>query len=189
MDKADKPRSGRPSNSVNPENKTYANELIRTDRRITVEELASKLDVSVSSAHPIVASLGYSKVCARWVPRQLMEDQKTERVRCCTQLLKHHQGNPSFLVRIITGDETWVYHFEPKSKRRSMEWRHPNSPRTKKFKAQKSAGKITATVFWDSQSVILLDFLPKGKTINSEVYIETLWKIKAKIMPSYTCPR
>ena len=40
---ADKPRSGHPSTSVNPDNKSYADELIRTDRRITVEELAAKL--------------------------------------------------------------------------------------------------------------------------------------------------
>ena len=144
---ADKLRSGRPSTSVNPDNKTYTDELIRTDRRITVEELASKLDVSIGRPHSIVVSLGYSKVCACWVPRQLTEDHKTERVRCCTQLLEHHQEYPTFLERIITGDETWVYHFEPKSKRRSMEWRHPNSPRSKKFKAQKSAGKIMATFF------------------------------------------
>ena len=58
-----KPRSGRPSTFVNPDNKTYADELIRTDGGITVEELASKLDVSIGSAHSIVASLGYSKVC------------------------------------------------------------------------------------------------------------------------------
>ena len=72
-----------------------------------------------------------------------------------------------------------------------MEWRHPNSPRTKKFKAQKSAGKIMANVFLDSQSVILVDFLPKGETINSEVYIETLTKLKAKFDvfgPTWTWP-
>ena len=62
-----------------------------------------------------------------------------------------------------------------------MEWHHPNSPRTKKFKAQNSAGKIMATVFWDSQGVILVDFLLKEETINSKVYIETLRKLKAKI--------
>ena len=62
---SDKSRSGRPPTPINPDNKTYADELIRTDRRITVEELGSKLDVSIGSAHSIVASLGYSKVCAR----------------------------------------------------------------------------------------------------------------------------
>ena len=129
---ADKSRSGRPSTSVNPDNKNYADELIRTDRRITVEELASKLDVIIGSAHSIVASLGYSKVCARWVPRQLTEDHKTERVRCCTQLLEHHHGDPTYLERIITGDETWVYHFEPESKRRS-----PNFTKDQKVQGPK----------------------------------------------------
>ena len=33
----------------------------------------------------------------------------------------------------------------------------------KKFKMQKSAGKIAATVFLDAQGVILVDFLPRGK--------------------------
>ena len=37
---ANKARCGRPSNSVNSDNKIYAHELIRTDWRITVEELA-----------------------------------------------------------------------------------------------------------------------------------------------------
>ena len=38
-----------------------------------------------------------------------------------------------------------------------------------------------ATVFWNSQGVIQVDFLSKGETINSEVYIETFRKLKAKI--------
>ena len=176
---ANKPRSGRPSTSVNPDNKTYAIELIRTDRCITVKELASKLDVSIGSAHSIAASLGYSKVCARWVPRQLTED-KSERVHCCTQLLEHHHGDPTFLERIITGDETWVFDFEPESKRRSMEWCHPTSPRIKKFKAQNSAGKIMATVFWDSQGVILVDFLLKGKPLTLRYTLRLLGSSKQK---------
>ena len=37
------------------------------------------------------------------------------------------------------------------------------------------------TVFWDSVGVILVDFLSKGATINSDVYINTLKKLKARI--------
>ena len=177
----DMPRSGRPSSAVNPVNSAKANALIRADRRITTDELALALNVSKGSAHNVVDSLGYSKVCARWVPRQLSEDHKTARVDMCTQLLEHYQTDPTFLDRIITGDETWVHHYEPESKRTSMEWRHPTSPKTKKFKAEKSAGKVMATIFWDSKGVILLDFLPRGETVNANVYIETLKKLKARI--------
>ena len=47
--------------------------------------------------------------------------------------------------------------------------------------SQKSAGKNMATVFWDAQGLILVDFMPRGETISSEAYIETLQKLKTKI--------
>ena len=52
----------------------------------------------------------------------------------------------------------------------------PKSSRPKSLLA-----KLLTIVFLDSQGVVLVDFLPKGETINSEVYIETLRKLKAKI--------
>ena len=58
---------------------------------------------------------------------------------------------------------------------------HLTSPRSKKFKSQQSAGKAMVTVFWDSVGVILVDFISNGATINSDVYIDTLKKLKARI--------
>ena len=178
---ADKPHTGRPSSSVNPANEAKADALIREDRRITLDELAENIEVSHGSAHNIVKSLGFSKVCAHWVPRQLTTEHKIDRIDACTDLLEQSQRDKTFFQRLITGDETWIHHYEPESKRQSMEWRHTSSPQPKKFKAQKSAGKIMATVFWDAQGVILVDFLPKGETINSEAYIQTLTRLRARI--------
>ena len=113
-------------------------------------------------------TLGYSKVCARWVPRQLIEADKQSRLEACFELLEYCHSDKTFLHRIVTGDETWVHHFEPESKRASMEWRHPTSPRSNKFKSQKSKEKVMVTVFWDSVGVILVDFMSKKATINSD---------------------
>ena len=89
----------------------------------------------------------------------------------------------------MTGDGTRVYHFEPESKRTFMEWRHPTSPRSKKFKSQQSAGKVMEIVFLDSVGMILVDFMSKEATINSDIYsyIDTLKKLKKrtqKIQPA-----
>ena len=81
----------------------------------------------------------------------------------------------------MTKDETWVHHFKPESKRASMEWRHPISTRSKKFKSLQAAKKVKVTVFWDSVGVILVDFISNGATINSDVYNDTLKKLKAGI--------
>ena len=37
------------------------------------------------------------------------------------------------------------------------------------------------TIFWDRQSVLLVEFLPQGTTINSAVYCETLKKVRHAI--------
>ena len=37
------------------------------------------------------------------------------------------------------------------------------------------------TVLWDNVGVILVNFMSKGATINSDVYIDTLKKVKARI--------
>ena len=111
-------------------------------------------------------------MCARWVPST--EAHKQSRLEACSELLEYCHSDKTFLQRIVTGDKTWVHQFKPESKRASMEWRHSTSPRSKKFKSQQFAGKVTVNVFWDSVGVILVDFMSKGATINSDVYIDTL---------------
>jgi len=59
-----------------------------------------------------------------------------------------------------------------------MEWRHSGSPRPKKFRVQKSAGKVLASIFWDQNGIILIDYLPKGQTINAEYYSPLLVQLK-----------
>ena len=180
-DLCDRPRSGRPSSVHSSANIDQVNALIKENRRITINDLAESLGVSARNAVKIMDTLGYSKVCARWVPRQLTEAHKQSRLEACSELLEYCHGDKTFFQRIVIGDKTWVHHFEPESKRASMEWRHPTSPRSKKFKSQQSAEKVLVTVFWDSVGVILVDFMSKGATINSDVYIDTLKKLKARI--------
>ena len=70
----------------------------------------------------MIESLGYRKVCARWVPQLLTEDHKVQRKAITSELLQRyrHEGD-DFLLRIVTGDESWFHHFEPETKRQSME--------------------------------------------------------------------
>jgi len=75
-------------------------------------------------------------------------------------------------------DETWLYHYDPETKRQSMEWRHGGSPSPEKFRVQKSAGKVLASIFWDQDGILLIDYLPKGQTINEENYSSLLVQLK-----------
>jgi hypothetical protein len=83
--------------------------------------------------------------------------------------------------RIVTGDESWVRHYQPETKDASMHWEHPSSLSTKKFKVTPSPGMDMLTVFWDSHGVLLTHFQKCGENVNSASYCEVLLKLQDAI--------
>lgn len=87
-----------------------------------MSEIAEMPDTSFGSAYSTLHDdLGYQKVCARWVPRQLTDTHRQQYREMTTQFLQHHETDLSLLDGIVTGNETWVHHFGPAIKRESME--------------------------------------------------------------------
>ena len=170
--------AGLPSTSTTDEKIQQAWEIVRTNRRVIIDEVAYSLQISHGSAYQIIHDeLGFHTVCARWVPKELTMEHKRKHLEVCQHLLDgYNNDGEEFLSRIISGNETWVYHCEAEAKRQSMEWKHPGSPATKKFKNQASTGEVMLTLFWDSKGPILEDYLQKGCTIKSAWYSALLAK-------------
>ncbi|GFR34070.1 histone-lysine N-methyltransferase SETMAR [Trichonephila clavata] len=154
-------RAGRTRTATTDANVGKVDDMIRANRRITIDEVGEEFGISHERAQNIIHDiLRYRKVSARWVPRQLTSTHQEQRMAVSLEhLVRYHGDGNDFPFRIVTGDETWLHHFTPESKASSMEWRHPSSPVRKKFKTTPSAGKVLLTVFWDAQGVLLLDFL------------------------------
>ena len=114
------------------------------------------------------------KICARWVPHSLTEDQRQRRVEISQQLLaRYREEGDFFLRRIVTLDETWARCFEPELKRQSAEWHHRDSPpssRPRKFRQGPSQVKVMLIVAYDMQGIILVHHVPPKTTVNSAYY-------------------
>ena len=76
--------------------------------------------------------LGMHRVAAKFVPRILTADQKQQRVNVCTELRQLASDDETFLSKVITGDESLVYGYDPETKRQSSQWKNPTTPRPKK---------------------------------------------------------
>ncbi|GFW21867.1 histone-lysine N-methyltransferase SETMAR [Trichonephila clavipes] len=179
----DEPRSGRPS-VITDDLVKAVDEKIREDRRFTISTLALEFpNVGRTTLHKVVSEkLKFRKLCARWVPRLLTEEHKLKRMACALDFLDlYHKEGDKFLERIVTGDETWVSHITPESKRQSMEWHHTNSPVRVKAKRTISTRKVMATVFWDRHGVLLVEFMQQGTTINAATYCAILTKLRRAI--------
>jgi len=73
--------SGRRVEACTEENVQRVNDMLMTDRRLTVRYVAECLKLSYGTTHHSVTDiLGYNKVCARWVPRMLTPENKQARL-------------------------------------------------------------------------------------------------------------
>ena len=179
----DDPRPGRPADIISQEMIDRVERLVLNNRRIKVAELASECGISNGSVYTIIHEhLGMSKVSVRWVPRNLNMQERQQRVESSQELLKVYNTNPEdFHTRLVTGDETWLHHWDPDTEKESMQWKRPSSPPPKKFRTQPSASKVMAKVFWDSKGIILIDYKPAGTSITGEYYANVIKQLRVAI--------
>ena len=70
------------------------------------------------------------------------------RVEICKELRQSTAEDPSLMSRIITGDESWVYGYDPEAKQQSTQWKSPSSPRPQKARQSRSAIKSMLIIFF-----------------------------------------
>jgi len=128
----DQPRSGRPSTCQNDENLDKVRNANNADRRRTIDEISEITGLSRISCQQILTEyLNMKRVSAKFVPWLLTEDQKKNRLNVCYDLREQIGNNPQILSKVVTGDETWCYGYDPETKQASSQWETPNSPKPK----------------------------------------------------------
>jgi len=91
---------------------------------------------------------GHEKVCAKVVPKILTSEQKEHRENCCVDTFENIENDPDFFQNVITCDETWVFQYDPETKRQSMHWKSPQTPRKKIARMSKSKFRAMMVVFF-----------------------------------------
>ena len=147
-------------------------DVIYTDRRVTIREICDLTGHSYGTVHKILEKhLNMHKVSARWIPRLLSNDNKDTRVNASRKFLqRYRKEGDTFLQRIVTTDETWLFLYDPESTEQSKQWKTPASPPPKKARVSKSAGKQMFIFFADINGMILQHAVPTDKTVNADYY-------------------
>ena len=127
---SDSPRSGRPVTVSTPQNVRAIEAAILKDRRVHLRTLSQTFNISYGAVYDIVNdTLKFRKVSARWVPKNLTDNHKGQRMMTSLDhLTRYAAEGHDFLKGIVTGDESWAYHYTPETKQASMEWKHAGSP-------------------------------------------------------------
>ena len=110
-------KSGRPCTSTTDINIKKVQQLVRTNRRLTICVTVNKVGMDKETARTIlVDTLGMRKVCAKMVPRLLTEEQKAQQLYACRDILQQMEADKKLLESVITGDESWVFQYDSETK-------------------------------------------------------------------------
>jgi hypothetical protein len=60
---------------------------------------------------------------AKFMPRLLTDDQKQNELEISMKLKERVRNDPEFISKVITGDETWIYGYDPETKQRLSQWK------------------------------------------------------------------
>jgi hypothetical protein len=158
-------------------------ELIRADRRITIDSVATALGCSHGLAYSIMHDrLKLRKVCTQWVPREVKGREKWSEWVCpCNIFHCKQMKEKTCLTGLLLGTNHECITTNIICKSASLQWKHSTSLSTKKFKVTASDGKVMLTVFRDSQGVLLAHFQKRVENVTSASYCDVLLKLQNAI--------
>ena len=106
----DDERCGRSKEVRTPELIPQIKNFMDKDRRVSKETTSALFDVSVGTVHTIIRKeLKMRKICAKFVPRVLREDQKEKRSHDSREMVELINSDPAVLDALVTYNESWIY--------------------------------------------------------------------------------
>ena len=142
-------RMGRPSIITANENIEAVERIVMRERQISVRCVAEELAIPKITIHKIMNNhMGMKKVCTRWVLKLFTHRFNVPIV----WIVVKSEVNPAkFFDCIVTGDESWIHHYDPFSHLEVKIWKRLGEQTPTRLRQESSAGKIMMIIFWDKR--------------------------------------
>ncbi|RLU21022.1 hypothetical protein DMN91_007638 [Ooceraea biroi] len=137
---------------------------IKENRQVSIAEIALQINDGVLTVAECIAKLDLIKKLDIWVPQQLTEKNRIDRISICDSLLKRNEENP-FLTRLVVGDEKWIIY-------KKLVVTRADELQTVSINYEQR--KIRFWIWWDWEGALHYEFLPNNLLITSDVYCSHL---------------
>ena len=117
---------------------------------LSIEKVGDDVGISFGSCQTIFTDvLGMKRAAAKIVPKLLNFEQKQRSMDIAQETLSAFKAQ-------------------------SFQWQRPEEPRPKKACQIRSNVKVLLTVFFDCNGVAHYEFLPQGRMVNKEYYLDIM---------------
>jgi transposase len=171
----DLPRIGRPVSTRTDSNISRVFDLVTEEPKSSTSNIASVLNLSPSTVKRILThDLLFRKVCSVWIPHDLSEANKVQRITCAENLLNMfatHSVESLLRVFAVT-DETWIPFKGCSNKVDNKTWIPPGQPRLRVTREQMTYRKTMLSIAFTGNGKVNMDTTERNETIDSERYVQ-----------------
>ena len=116
--------------------------------------------------------LKLQKICAHWIPHLPTPEQKKDCVEKASVLLSRFKNRDSRRLReVVTGDETWLYFFEPDNKLNNKIWVGENNAYPMMVaRLSRSVRRVMYALFFDSGGIVACVSVPENCSVTGTFY-------------------
>ena len=136
--------------------------LLDEDRYQTIKQLSDTLNVTEMAVSKLLHNLVLVWKAGNWLSHELSERQLEKRKTIC-ELLFERCERKSFLHRIVTGDEKWVYY---ENLKRQKAWVLPGEPGPSTLKRNIHAQKVMLCIRWDQETITAVRYKQQLTKLN-----------------------
>jgi hypothetical protein len=90
MSTQDQSCSSYPQTASTQHNKKRVDEIIKEDRHVKLDAIATKFAIGHNAVQEIIGRLGYRKICAHWVTCLQTEDHKVQQKPITSEMLQKY---------------------------------------------------------------------------------------------------
>lgn len=156
--------------------------ILEQDNTTCIRVITAETGLSLRTVHHTLRNcLNLRKRPAKWIPHLLTQAQ-CDRCACMAHnLLARFRRAPTLQSRVITGDESWFSCYEPHMRRSTAAWLRRNEAHLHKAVRDRYVHKVMLVVFWDAQGIVYHEFVPQGRGVNTEYYLQVMKTLRERI--------
>ncbi|CAH1764705.1 481_t:CDS:2 [Entrophospora sp. SA101] len=151
--------------TVTPSNTNIIEDLINNYLHITIYNIQQMVSIPTESIETILhEEISVRKVCAKWVPYALTNENKQKQFKVSKQLFGYLENG---FRNIITGDETWLHFFTVSSKDANEVWLSKVESWPQIIRIAQNRKKQIFCIFFSADGVVASIVVEKGHTVTS----------------------
>jgi len=123
----------------------------------------------------------YETCCRKICSSVVVRGSKNSCLNVCYDLREQVGYDPQILSKVVTGDETWCYGYNPEKNKHQANGKHLILQKQRRPDRLNQMLRSYLFVFFYANEIVHKEFVPPGPSVNQQCYLKVLKRLRGSV--------